>query len=153
MGGTDDPSNLIEVTVEQHSKEHRKLFEKYGRWEDELAYKALSGQISSYKVSQLVRRLSQLGRKASKEARKKQSEMKIGNKNALGNKARLGLPHTEKTKKKLSEGKMGKKNPMYGKFGLDNPFGGKTHDTETKKRIGEAVRTAALKRKQLKNID
>jgi hypothetical protein len=30
MGGTDDPSNLIELTVEQHAEEHRKLYEKYG---------------------------------------------------------------------------------------------------------------------------
>jgi hypothetical protein len=34
-GGTDDPSNLIELTVEQHAEAHRILFEQYGRWQDE----------------------------------------------------------------------------------------------------------------------
>ena len=37
MGGSDDPSNLIEMTVEEHAEAHRVLFEKYGRKEDELA--------------------------------------------------------------------------------------------------------------------
>ena len=29
MGGTDDPSNLIELTVEEHAEAHKILFEKY----------------------------------------------------------------------------------------------------------------------------
>ena len=46
-GGTDDPSNLIELTVNEHAEAHRQLFLKFGRWEDELAWKALSGQVLS----------------------------------------------------------------------------------------------------------
>jgi hypothetical protein len=34
MGGTDDPSNLIELTVEEHAEAHRKLFEQDGCWQD-----------------------------------------------------------------------------------------------------------------------
>jgi hypothetical protein len=45
-GGTDDPTNIIELTVEEHAEAHRLLFEQHGKWEDELAWKALSGQIS-----------------------------------------------------------------------------------------------------------
>ena len=150
-GGTDDPSNLIELTVEEHAEEHRKLFEKYGRWEDELAWKAISGQVPSYQVAQLARRYAQLGRKATKEAKEKQSMAKIGNKNALGNKARLGQPHTEKTKKKISLAKTGEKNPQWGKFGLANSFGGKTHDEETRKRIGDAVRLGHARRREILN--
>lgn len=44
-GGTDDPSNIIELTVEEHAAAHKLLFEQFGRWQDELAWKALSGQI------------------------------------------------------------------------------------------------------------
>lgn len=45
-GGTDDPSNLIELTVEEHAEEHRKLWEQYGREEDRIAWLSLSGQIT-----------------------------------------------------------------------------------------------------------
>ena len=43
MGGTDDPSNIVELTVEEHAEAHRKLFEQYGHWQDELAWKGLAG--------------------------------------------------------------------------------------------------------------
>jgi hypothetical protein len=33
MGGTDDPSNLIELTVEEHAEAHRKLWEQYGTYQ------------------------------------------------------------------------------------------------------------------------
>lgn len=45
VGGTDDPSNLIELTIEEHAEAHRKLFEEHGRWQDELAWQLLSRQI------------------------------------------------------------------------------------------------------------
>jgi hypothetical protein len=44
-GGTDDSSNLIELSVKEHAEAHRILFEKYGKRQDEIAYKALSGRI------------------------------------------------------------------------------------------------------------
>jgi hypothetical protein len=44
-GGTDDPSNLVHLTVEEHSEAHRKLYEQYGRWQDKIAWQTLSGQI------------------------------------------------------------------------------------------------------------
>jgi hypothetical protein len=40
-GGTDDPSNLIELTVEEHAEAHRLLYEKYGKWQDKIAYEGL----------------------------------------------------------------------------------------------------------------
>ena len=45
MGGTDDPENLIELTVEEHAEVHKKLWEQYGRWEDKLAWQGLAGII------------------------------------------------------------------------------------------------------------
>lgn len=45
MGGTDDPSNLIELTVEEHAQAHLELYEKYGKREDYIAWKCLSGKI------------------------------------------------------------------------------------------------------------
>ncbi len=50
MGGTDDPSNLIELTVEQHALAHKELYEKYGNKEDYLAWKGLEGTIGKEEI-------------------------------------------------------------------------------------------------------
>ena len=44
MGGTDDPSNLVELTVAEHAQAHKELYEKYGKKEDLCAYYMLSGR-------------------------------------------------------------------------------------------------------------
>lgn len=49
-GGTDDISNIIQLTVEEHSEAHRTLYETYGKIEDYLAWKGLSGQISKQEI-------------------------------------------------------------------------------------------------------
>lgn len=46
MGGTDNPENLIELTLEEHAEAHRILFETHGSIFDKIAWKALSGQIT-----------------------------------------------------------------------------------------------------------
>jgi len=42
MGGTDDPDNLVELTVEEHAEAHRKLYEKYGHMQDLIMWKGVS---------------------------------------------------------------------------------------------------------------
>lgn len=44
MGGSDDPSNLIELTIEEHAQAHFNLWEKFGCIEDKIAWKCLSGR-------------------------------------------------------------------------------------------------------------
>lgn len=44
MGGTDNPSNLVELTVLEHAQAHKELYEKYGKTEDLCAYYMLSGK-------------------------------------------------------------------------------------------------------------
>lgn len=44
MGGTDDPENLIELTLAEHAMAHLKLYEEHGKRQDLWAYKFLSGQ-------------------------------------------------------------------------------------------------------------
>jgi hypothetical protein len=46
MGGTDEPSNLVELTVEEHANAHRILYEQHGLWQDYCAWQALSGTIT-----------------------------------------------------------------------------------------------------------
>lgn len=54
MGGTDDPENLVELTIEEHAEAHRKLFEEYGCWQDEIAWKGLAKMIEK---SEIIRRV------------------------------------------------------------------------------------------------
>ena len=53
-GGSDDPSNLIELTVEEHAEAHRKLYEEHGRKGDYIAWKALSGLIDTAEAQRLA---------------------------------------------------------------------------------------------------
>jgi hypothetical protein len=71
MGGTDDPSNLIELTVEEHAEAHRKLYEEHGRTYDFVAWKALSGQITSDEARRLATIVTWTGRKHTEEAKEK----------------------------------------------------------------------------------
>lgn len=50
MGGSNHPSNIALVTVEEHAEEHRKLYEKYGHQEDYIAWRGLAGIISHEEV-------------------------------------------------------------------------------------------------------
>jgi hypothetical protein len=50
-GGTDDPDNLIELTIEEHAIAHKKLYETYGNEFDRLAYLALSGHIGKEEIN------------------------------------------------------------------------------------------------------
>lgn len=50
-GGSDDPSNIVLLTIEEHAEAHRLLFEKYNRWQDKIAWEALSGQIKMSEAS------------------------------------------------------------------------------------------------------
>ena len=54
MGGTDDPENLVELTIEEHAEAHRKLFEEHGHWQDYIAWQGLAGLISK---EELIRRI------------------------------------------------------------------------------------------------
>ena len=76
-GGTDDPSNLIYLTVEEHAEAHRMLFEQYGRWQDELAWKGLLKLVTHDEA--MIRSMKpNLGKTFDDEHRKKISESLIG---------------------------------------------------------------------------
>ena len=90
-GGTDDPSNLVKLTIEQHAEEHRKLYEQYGRWQDNLAHRALSGMISNQEA--LLESMSHKGER-----------------NPM-----YGKKHPEERIERMRECKVGDKNPFYGK--------------------------------------
>lgn len=100
MGGTDDPTNLVYLTVEEHAEAHRILFEQYGRWEDKIAWMGLSGQISKKEAIKMM--LSEAGRK--------------GGLMNDGSVPRHTIPHTVESKAKIS------KNNARSKA-INTPFG------------------------------
>ena len=97
-GGTDDPSNIIELTVEEHAEAHRILYEKYGRDEDRIAWLGLSGMISKEEIIKEI-----CSRPRPEEVKRKISETK------------QGIPRSEETKRKISESMKGKKRGPYKK--------------------------------------
>lgn len=103
-GGTNDPSNLIYLTVEEHAEAHKKLWEEHGRWQDELAWKGLSGQIGKEEI--ILKTLQRnLGKTFSEETRSKMRESSKGkNKNKIPwNKGKVGfVKHTQETLDKIS---------------------------------------------------
>ena len=53
-GGTNDSSNIRELTVEEHAEAHKVLWEEHKNYFDFLAWKALSGQIKMSEASNLA---------------------------------------------------------------------------------------------------
>lgn len=105
-GGTDDPANLVYLTIEEHANAHRLLYEQYNRQEDYLAWKGLAGLIGKdemwlAKCSLNSSRPGHLntfyGMKHTEETKRKISEKRKGHSD------NKGIPKSEEHKKKISE--------------------------------------------------
>ena len=70
-GGSDDPSNLVRLSIEEHAKAHKKLYEKYNRWQDKIAWQCLSGMIEPQEAIAEAQRLG-----GSEGARRAKEELK-----------------------------------------------------------------------------
>lgn len=120
MGGSDDPSNLIELTVEEHAEAHRKLHELHGHLYDKLAWLGLSGMIGKEEILKTI--LSENGKKSkgfSKEQQSKggktSSEL-YPEKPSIAGKALWSKPGMREhlSKKRIEQSKSGN-NPMKGR--------------------------------------
>ena len=124
-GGTNDPSNIVLLTVEEHAEAHRKLHEEYGRWQDEVAYRMLSGQISVQEATIEAIKKAQTGRKRLPEEIEKRRKSSFGKK------------HSEETKKKMS---------------LNNGMKGKTLSAEQKKILSITHKGKTLSEKHKESL-
>ena len=107
-GGTDDPSNLIELTPEEHAEAHRILYDQFGRVQDKLAWLGLAKLATN---KEIIAEL--LAQPKSEEHKQKISEAHKGMKKpwAVGGKGNLGKAKTEEHKLNISKGKKGKSVP------------------------------------------
>ena len=107
VGGTNDPSNLIKLTITEHAEAHRLLFEQYGRWQDRVAWLSLSGIMKDEeRIDELIR--SWRGRKHTEESKLKISVSQKGRK------------HKEESKLKISKSLKGKPSKSRGKTRSDD---------------------------------
>ena len=56
MGGTDDPSNLIVLTIEEHAQAHLDLYNEHGYTQDHVAYRMLLGQINKAEAIKILQK-------------------------------------------------------------------------------------------------
>lgn len=98
MGGTDDESNLVKLTVTEHAEAHRLLYEEHGSKFDWIAYLALSNQIGKEEANYLKllgpKKWTEEGLEKLREKARKQS----GDKNPF-----YGKTHTEMVKQQARE--------------------------------------------------
>lgn len=121
MGGTDDPSNLILLSVEEHAEAHKKLWEEHGNEYDRIAWLGLSNMIDKQQIISLI--LSENGRRSNKkltdEHRRKggkNSSALYTDKPSLGGQALWSKPGMrEHLSNKRKEQSILGKNPMQGK--------------------------------------
>jgi hypothetical protein len=116
MGGSNDPSNLIKLTIEEHAEAHRVLWEKYKKIEDYYAWQGLLGNMTGYEIlkgimcSEKMRKhlsvkskeyWNNLSEEEKKIRLEKFNSYKIGNKHTLGKTWKL----SEESKKNVSDSK------------------------------------------------
>ena len=141
MGGTDDPSNLVKVTVEEHANLHKQLWEDLGHWQDYAAWQGLSNMIPR---QELIRWMSSgerhhsYGRPRPDDVKEKISKTRSGQSLA---------PWTEERRKKTLASITGRKFSQEHKKALSEAKIGKKHSEERKIKMREAQKNRRLREK------
>lgn len=140
MGGSDEPSNLVELSVEDHAEEHRKLFVEHGKQEDFMAWHMLKGQMDKDEALTMARSIG--------------GSMK--NRMSPEGKARMiaskkGIPLNQVHRKKIAKALTGKvRTAEHAKNNRDSRIHSKEfkewHNAETKKRISETMKKQVKKK-------
>ena len=109
MGGSDDPSNLIELTIEEHAEAHRKLYKEFGRVQDRRAWLGLAKMMTGKEIIKEILtspKSEEHKRKISEAHKGKPKPWLIGSRNGAGN---AGKPKSDEHKRKIAEAHTGKK--------------------------------------------
>ena len=140
-GGTDDPSNIVELTIEEHAEAHRLLYEEHGCWQDKVAWLGLAGMIDHQEVIYEVLRNNALGKIPSAETRAKMSKSQKGRKHSEETKRKMSESSTFRRLSQESRAKARESRKKNGKHrGESHWTYGKQRDEETRKKISEALK-------------
>ena len=96
-GGTDDPSNLVELTILDHAIAHKVLYGLWGRWQDNLAWMSLKEQLN---IDEIRRIRASEANKGPRSGRRLEATLENGKK---GNAVWKGQKHTEEAKASISK--------------------------------------------------
>lgn len=137
------PDNIIHLTIEQHAQVHQFLFELNGNWQDEFAWKFLSGQKTFTSLNGVTKteqhkeklRLSAMKRWSSMEEREKQKQRFLGNKNPMYDKpgTMRGVIMGEGSRQKMREAKIKSGPVKVYQWEITHPNGVKEIITNLKK--------------------
>ena len=109
-GGTDDTSNLVRLTVEEHAEAHKKLYEQYGREQDRIAWLGLSKRIDKEEARILAVKASNTGRKQTEGHKRKRAASRMEHVKKHGGPT-LGKklpPASEERKRKIGDANRGR---------------------------------------------
>lgn len=113
MGGSNDPDNIVLVTVEEHALAHKRLYEEHGHWQDYIAWKSLSGQMTMEEASRYAIRQGQLNSAAKHRGKKRPPEIveKLKGPRGKYKKRKKMPPRPLEVKEKIRQSLLGKKHP------------------------------------------
>jgi hypothetical protein len=131
-GGSDDPSNLEELTIEEHAEAHRILYEQFGRWQDRIAWQGLAKLIGQDEILKQIYAAhsgpnhTYYGKPRPEHTRQKISQALKGHPvsdetRQIWKEQRVGRIVSEETRQKLSKAHKGKTIPEWHKEILRRP--------------------------------
>ena len=148
MGGTDDPSNLVELTIEEHAEAHRILYEEHGKIQDKLAWMGLSKMIDGKEIISTILKQpksDQHREKISKALKGRDAPWAVGNTNA---RVLKGRPKSDEHKKNIAKAHQGMdKSWLLGNRNAVAP-NGRSKTSEHQLAINIAVNTIEAKQKK-----
>ena len=155
MGGTDDPNNIIELTVEKHAEAHRILHEEHGHWQDYLAWQGLSKRMICEEVAREAARLANTGKYMSPETRAKISAAKKGRKHSPDHVKNNSLAQSGKKlsidhKTKISSALSGRTLSENHKKNVGVKMKGRVMNEEWKKKMSDAAKRRHARNRKLK---
>jgi len=125
VGGSDDPNNLVLLSVEEHAEAHRLLFEKHGYQADRCAWKGLSALIGKEDFLVERARLGGLTQYLSKDEQSKliKQGQSLSNKKWGGSTPKEGNGFYKKHHTPESKQAMREKNKINSKGSKNSQFG------------------------------